>query len=76
MIASWEVDGPRTFTTSLHLVTIYLLHKCGLLLIPIAFACVALAWKLQWWKSLKRRGIIREFIASVKRPWARGPGRP
>ncbi len=73
LIYAGDVYGARTFGETLRLVLIYLLHNLWLLLIPIAFAAVALAWKLQWWKSLKRRGIFREFFASVRRPWARGP---
>lgn len=73
LIYAGDVYGARSFDTTLHLVTIYFLHNIGLLLIPVALAYVALAWKLQWWKSLRARGFIREFIASLKRPWARGP---
>lgn len=73
LIYADDVYGGRTFLTTLRLAGIYFAHNIGLLLIPIAFAAIALAWKLQWWKSLQRRGIIGEFIASARRPWVRGP---
>ncbi len=73
LIYADDVYGARPFSQTSRVVSIYLLHNIGLLLIPIAFACIALAWKLQWWKALTRREIFREFIASLKRPWARGP---
>lgn len=72
LIYAGDVYGARPFSESLRLMTIYFAHNIGLLLIPIAAASVALAWKLQWWKSLRRRGLFREMIASAKRPWARG----
>lgn len=72
LIYADDVYGGRTFLTTLRLVWIYFTHNIGLLLIPLAFAAIALAWKLQWWKSLRRRGFVREFIASAKRPWVRG----
>ena len=68
-----DVYGGQTLGVTLRLASIYLAHNIGLLLIPIAFAAIALAWKLQWWKSLRRRGLAGEFIASAKRPWVRGP---
>jgi 4-amino-4-deoxy-L-arabinose transferase-like glycosyltransferase len=73
LIYAEDVYGGRTFGATLRLVWIYFAHNLGLLLIPVAFASIALAWKLQWWKSLRRRGLVREFIASAKRPWVRGP---
>lgn len=73
LIYADDVYGGRTFLTTLRLAGIYFAHNIGLLLIPIAFAAIALAWKLQWWKSLQRRGIVGEFIASARRPWVRGP---
>lgn len=73
LIYADDVYGGRTFGTTLRLAWVYLAHNIGLLLIPVAFASIALAWKLQWWKSLRRRGLVREFIASARRPWVRGP---
>ncbi len=68
-----DVYGGRTFGTTLRLVSVYVAHNIGLLLIPIAFAAIALAWKLQWWKSIRSKGVVSEFVESVKRPWMRGP---
>jgi 4-amino-4-deoxy-L-arabinose transferase-like glycosyltransferase len=73
LIYADDVYGGRTFGTTLRLVSVYLAHNIGLLLIPVAFAAIALAWKLQWWKSIRRKGVIREVADSVKRPWMRGP---
>ena len=73
LIYAGDVYGTRPFAETVRLVTTYLAHNIGLLLIPIAAAFIALAWKLQWWKSIRRRGIVRETAASAKRPWARGP---
>ncbi|MFX8581889.1 hypothetical protein ABTM27_20760, partial [Acinetobacter baumannii] len=55
------------------LASIYLVHNLGLLLLPVAFAAIALAWKLQWWKSIRTKGVFREFADSAVRPWMRGP---
>ena len=68
-----DVYGGRTFGTTLRLAWIYLAHNFALLLIPVAFAAIALAWKLQWWKSIRSKGVVGEFIDSAKRPWVRGP---
>jgi len=73
LIYADDVYGGRTFGTTLRLALIYLAHNIGLLLIPVAFAGIALAWKLQWWKSIRSKGVVGEFIDSVKRPWMRGP---
>jgi 4-amino-4-deoxy-L-arabinose transferase-like glycosyltransferase len=73
LIYADDVYGGRTFGTTLRLVSIYAAHNIGLLLVPIAFAAIALAWKLQWWKSIRSKGVVSEFIDSVKRPWVRGP---
>lgn len=73
LIYADDVYGGRTFGTTLRLALIYFAHNIGLLLIPIAFAGIALAWKLQWWKSIRSKGVVSEFIDSVKRPWMRGP---
>ena len=73
LIYADDVYGGRTFGVTLRLALIYLAHNIGLLLIPVAFAGVALAWKLQWWKSIRSKGVISEFIDSAKRPWMRGP---
>ena len=73
LVYAEDVYGGRTFGTTLRLASVYLAHNIGLLLIPIAFAAVALAWKLQWWRSIRSRGVVGEFIDSVKRPWMRGP---
>ncbi|HBR47281.1 MAG TPA: hypothetical protein DEA80_20585, partial [Afipia sp.] len=62
LIYADDVYGGRTFATTLRLASIYLAHNLGLLLLPVSFAAIALAWKLQWWKSLRRRGFIGEFI--------------
>jgi 4-amino-4-deoxy-L-arabinose transferase-like glycosyltransferase len=72
LIYADDVYGGRTFGVTLRLVSIYVAHNVGLLLIPVAFAGIALAWKLQWWKSIRSRGVVREFVDSVKRPWVRG----
>jgi 4-amino-4-deoxy-L-arabinose transferase-like glycosyltransferase len=72
LIYADDVYGGRTFGTTLRLASVYLAHNIGLLLIPVAFAAIALAWKLQWWKSIRRKGVIREVADSVKRPWMRG----
>ena len=72
LIYADDVYGGRTFAVALRMAWGYLAHNIGLLLIPIAFAAIALAWKLQWWKSIRSKGIAREFMDSVKRPWARG----
>ncbi|WP_424628355.1 glycosyltransferase family 39 protein [Bradyrhizobium sp. SYSU BS000235] len=68
-----DVYGGQTFARTSGLASIYLAHNVALLLLPIALAAVALAWKLQWWKSIRAKGIFHEFIESAKRPWARGP---
>lgn len=68
-----DVYSGRTFGVTLQLSSLYLAHNIGLLLVPVGLAAVALAWKLQWWKSIRSRGVVREFIASAKRPWMRGP---
>jgi 4-amino-4-deoxy-L-arabinose transferase-like glycosyltransferase len=73
LIYADDVYGGRTFGTTLRLASVYLAHNIGLLLIPVAFAAIGLAWKLQWWKSIRRKGLAREFMDSVKRPWMRGP---
>ena len=52
LIYADDVYSGRTFGTTLRLASIYLVHNLGLLLLPVAFAAIALAWKLQWWKSL------------------------
>jgi len=67
-----DLNGGGTLAV-LRLVSIYVVQNVGLLLIPIAFAATALAWKLQWWKSIRSKGIAAEFTESVKRPWMRGP---
>ncbi|WP_082512650.1 glycosyltransferase family 39 protein [Afipia sp. Root123D2] len=66
------VYGSRTFAASLKLVTSYALHTIGLLLAAFIAAYVALTWKLQWWKSIRSRGVFREIVDSAKRPWVRG----
>jgi len=68
-----DVYSGRTFGVALQLSLLYLAHNIGLLLVPVGLAAVALAWKLQWWKSIRSRGVVREFVASAKRPWMRGP---
>lgn len=73
LIYADHVYGGQTVGTTLRLASIYLAHNIGLLLIPVAFAGIALAWKLQWWKSIRSKGVVREFIASAKRPWVSGP---
>jgi 4-amino-4-deoxy-L-arabinose transferase-like glycosyltransferase len=72
LIYADDVYGGRTFGETLRLVSIYIAHNIGLLLIPIGFAAIALAWKLQWWRSIRSKGFVREFADSVKRPWVRG----
>ncbi|CAN5442890.1 glycosyltransferase family 39 protein [soil metagenome] len=73
LIYADDVYGGRHFAETLRLASIYLAHNLGLLLIPVAFASIALAWKLQWWKSVRTKGIAAEFVDSVKRPWMSGP---
>ena len=73
LIYAEDVYGGRTFGVTLGLVAGYFAHNIGLLLVPVAFAAIALAWKLQWWKSIRSKGVVREFMDSVKRPWRRGP---
>ena len=67
LIYADDVYGGRTFGTTLRLASIYLVHNLGLLLLPVGFAAIALAWKLQWWKSLRRRGLVGEFIVEACR---------
>lgn len=67
------VYGARTFAASLHLVIGYVLHNLGLLAAAFIAAYVALTWKLQWWKSIRSRGVFREIADSARRPWMRGP---
>jgi 4-amino-4-deoxy-L-arabinose transferase-like glycosyltransferase len=73
LIYADDVYGGRTFAMALRLAWTYLAHNIALLLVPVLFAAIALAWKLQWWKSIRSKGVIREFVESVKRPWMRGP---
>jgi len=73
LIYANDVYGARTFGVTLGLVSVYVAHNIGLLLVPIALAGLALAWKLQWWKSVRARGFVGECVHAVKRPWARGP---
>ena len=73
LIYADDVYGGRTFAETSRLVLIYAAHNIGLLLIPIAFAAVALAWRLQWWRSVRAKGIFRELADSAQRPWMRGP---
>ncbi|MEH2510997.1 4-amino-4-deoxy-L-arabinose transferase-like glycosyltransferase [Nitrobacteraceae bacterium AZCC 1564] len=73
LIYAEDVYGGQTLAQTVRLASIYLAHNIALLLLPIALAAVALAWKLQWWKSIRTKGIFREFIESAKRPWVRGP---
>ncbi|MBQ8105060.1 MAG: glycosyltransferase family 39 protein [Afipia sp.] len=73
LIYADDVYSGRTFGTTLRLASIYLVHNLGLLLLPVAFAAIALAWKLQWWKSIRTKGVFREFADSAVRPWMRGP---
>lgn len=73
LIYAGDVYGARTLAETARLVAIYVAHNIGLLLVPVALAGLALAWKLQWWRSLRARGLVREMTASVRRPWARGP---
>lgn len=68
-----DVYGARPFAETLRLATSYVAHNAGLLLVPIACAAAALAWRLQWWKSVRAKGVVRELIESARRPWARGP---
>jgi 4-amino-4-deoxy-L-arabinose transferase-like glycosyltransferase len=73
LIYAEDVYGGQTLAQTSRLASIYVAHNIALLLLPIALAAVALAWKLQWWKSIRAKGILREFIESAKRPWVRGP---
>jgi 4-amino-4-deoxy-L-arabinose transferase-like glycosyltransferase len=73
LVYAGDVYGARTFAETSRLAAGYVGHAIALLLMPIALAGLALAWKLQWWRSLRARGIVREMIASARRPWARGP---
>ncbi|MDH8014010.1 hypothetical protein QIH10_28105, partial [Klebsiella pneumoniae] len=45
LIYADDVYGGRTFATTLRLASIYLAHNLGLLLLPVSFAAIALAWK-------------------------------
>lgn len=62
----------RNFADAARLAAGYVGHNIAMLLVPVACAAVALAWKLQWWKSIRARGVRREIAASARRPWARG----
>lgn len=68
-----DVYSGRTSAEALRHAWSYIAHNIALLLVPVALACVALAWKLQWWKSIRAKGVFREFVDSAKRPWVRGP---
>lgn len=73
LIYAGNVYGARTFGETLRLAAGYVGHSIALLLLPVLLAGLALAWKLQWWRSLRARGFVREMAATVRRPWARGP---
>ncbi len=68
-----DVYGGQTLARTSQLASIYVAHNIALLLLPIALAAIALAWKLQWWKSIRAKGVFRELIESATRPWVRGP---
>lgn len=73
LIYAGDVYGARPILETVRRASTYSLHHLAFLLFPIACGAIALAWRLQWWRSLRQRGVVGEFIASVKRPWARGP---
>lgn len=73
LVYAGDVYGARTLAETVRFMAGYVGHHVALLLMPVALAGLALAWKLQWWRSLRARGVVREMVASARRPWARGP---
>jgi 4-amino-4-deoxy-L-arabinose transferase-like glycosyltransferase len=62
-----DVYGLSNRAQNIHLVLGYLAHNFALLAVPVVLAVVALAWTGRWWVTL-----VRQPLALLTRPWARG----
>jgi 4-amino-4-deoxy-L-arabinose transferase-like glycosyltransferase len=72
LVYGTQTYGSRPFSETFAADSLYVVHNLSLLLIPIAFAAIALSWKLQAWNAIRARGFFRELVNGIKRPWVAG----